>query len=69
MLIERYGISICGGWFSGLLLSGEIEAEKDRIALQLELFKAMGGTLYCLWRNRGTIQGDQSAACQQTEAG
>ena len=26
-VLERYGISVCGGWSSGLLLSSEIEAE------------------------------------------
>src|ERR671916_1603399 len=31
-VLAKYGISVCGGWFSGLLLGGDIEAEKDRIA-------------------------------------
>ena len=32
---------VCGGWFSGLLLDGDIAAEKDRIRPQMELFKAV----------------------------
>ena len=60
-VLERYGISVCGGWFSGLLLSGEIEAEKDRVAAQLELFKAMGAPCIVYGETAGTIQGDQSA--------
>ena len=60
-VLERYGISVCGGWFSGLLLSSEIEAEKDRIAPQLELFKAMGAPCIVYGETAGTIQGDQSA--------
>ena len=35
-ILSKYGISVCGGWFSGLLLEGDIEAEKDRIAQQLD---------------------------------
>ena len=60
-VLERHGISVCGGWFSGLLLSSEIEAEKDRIAPQLELFKAMGAPCIVYGETAGTIQGDQSA--------
>ena len=39
----------------------EIEAEKDRIAPQLELFKAMGAPCIVYGETAGTIQGDQSA--------
>ena len=41
-ILKRSGMSVCGGWFSGLLLDGDIEREKDRIAAQMELFKAVG---------------------------
>ena len=34
-ILQRFGISVCGGWFSGLLLDGDIEVEKDRIAQQM----------------------------------
>jgi inosose dehydratase len=30
-ILARYGVSVCGGWFSGLLLDGDIEREKGRI--------------------------------------
>ena len=39
-ILKKYGISVCGGWFSGLLLEGDIEVEKDRIAQQMAFFKA-----------------------------
>jgi inosose dehydratase len=29
-ILAKYGISVCGGWFSGLLLDGDIETEKVR---------------------------------------
>ena len=39
-ILSKYGISVCGGWFSGLLLDGDIEVEKERIAQQHAFFKA-----------------------------
>jgi inosose dehydratase len=60
-ILDRYGISVCGGWFSGLLLDGDIEEEKDRIAQQMELFKAVGAPCIVYGETAGTIQGDRSA--------
>lgn len=60
-ILDRYGISVCGGWFSGLLLDGDIEAEKDRIAPQMALFKAMGAPCIVYGETAGTIQGDRNA--------
>ena len=59
-ILEAHGISICGGWFSGLLLDGDIEREKDRIGPQMELFKAMGAPCIVYGETAGTIQGDRS---------
>jgi inosose dehydratase len=60
-ILQRYGISVCGGWFSGLLLEGDIEREKDRIAQQMELFKAVNAPCIVYGETAGTIQGDRSA--------
>lgn len=60
-VLDKYGISICGGWFSGRLLDGDIEAEKDRIAAQMALFKAMGAPCIVYGETAGTIQGERSA--------
>lgn len=59
-VLNRYGISVCGGWFSGLLLDGDIEAEKDRIAGQMALFKAMGAPCIVYGETARSIQGDRS---------
>jgi inosose dehydratase len=59
-ILARYGISICGGWFSGLLLEGEIAAEKDRIAEQLAFFKAAGAPCIVYGETARSIQGDRS---------
>jgi inosose dehydratase len=60
-ILDAYGMSVCGGWFSGLLLDGDIEAEKDRIAAQMALFKATGAPCIVYGETAGTIQGDRGA--------
>ena len=58
-ILARYGISICGGWFSGLLLDGEIEAEKDRIGEQMAFFKAAGAPCVVYGETARSIQGER----------
>lgn len=53
-------ISVCGGWFSGLLLDGDISAEKDRIAEQMEFFKAAAAPCIVYGETARSIQGDRS---------
>ncbi len=60
-VLQRFGMSVCGGWFSGLLLDGEVEAEKDRVAAQMALFKAVGAPCIVYGETAGTIQGDRAA--------
>ena len=59
-ILDRHGMSVCGGWFSGLLLDGDIEAEKDRIAEQMALFKAVHAPCIVYGETAGTIQGDRN---------
>lgn len=58
-ILKESGMSVCGGWFSGLLLDGEIGSEKDRIAQQMQLFKAVGAPCIVYGETAGTIQGDR----------
>ncbi len=58
-ILDRYGISVCGGWFSGLLLDGDIEAEKDRIREQMEFFIAAGAPCIVYGETARSIQGDR----------
>jgi inosose dehydratase len=60
-ILKKYGISVCGGWFSGLLLDGDIEVEKERIARQMAFFKAAGAPCIVYGETAGTIQGDRNA--------
>ncbi|MBB6469122.1 inosose dehydratase [Aminobacter lissarensis] len=60
-ILDAHGMRVCGGWFSGLLLDGDIEAEKDRIAAQMALFKAVGAPCIVYGETAGSIQGDRNA--------
>jgi inosose dehydratase len=59
-ILAKYGISVCGGWFSGLLLDGDIEAEKDRIRPQMDFFKAAGAPCIVYGETARSIQGDRT---------
>ncbi len=60
-ILNGYDMRICGGWFSGLLLEGDLEAEKDRAAELLELFTTMGAPSFAYGEVSGSIQGERSA--------
>ena len=60
-VLSQYGTSVCGGWFSGELLTGDLEREKDRISAQMALFKAMEAPCIVYGETAGTIQGDRTA--------
>jgi inosose dehydratase len=59
-ILDRFGIAVCGGWFSGLLLDGDIEAEKDRIRKQMDFFIAAKAPCIVYGETARTIQGDRS---------
>ena len=59
-ILRAVDVTLCGGWFSGLLLDGDIAAEKDRIRPQMELFKAMKAPCIVYGETAGTIQGDRT---------
>ena len=56
-ILARYHISVCGGWFSGLLLDGDIEREKDRIRAQMDFFIAAGAPCIVYGETARSIQG------------
>ena len=60
-ILDAHRMRVCGGWFSGLLLDGDLEAEKDRICEQMALFKALGAPCLVYGETAGTIQGDRGA--------
>ena len=64
-ILDRHGISVCGGWFSGLLLDGDIEAEKDRIAEQHAFFKAAGAPCIVYGETAQSVQGERQTPLAQ----
>jgi inosose dehydratase len=59
-ILKAHNMSVCGGWFSGLLLDGDMEKEKERIAEQMALFKAVNAPCIVYGECARTIQGDRS---------
>ncbi len=59
-ILDRHGISVCGGWFSGMLLDGDIEAEKDRIAEQHAFFVAAGAPCIVYGEVARSVQGERN---------
>src|SRR5215468_10705869 len=41
-LLDTHGLRLVSGWFSGRLLDGSVEHEKERMERQLATFKALG---------------------------
>lgn len=60
-ILARYGISVAGGWFSGLLLDGDIEREKDRIRAQMDFFIAAKAPCIVYGETARSIQGIRAA--------
>ncbi|MGO4855446.1 myo-inosose-2 dehydratase [Phaeovulum sp. W22_SRMD_FR3] len=58
-ILNRHGISVCGGWFSGLLLDGDIEVEKERIAQQHAFFKAANAPCIVYGETARSVQGER----------
>jgi len=56
-LLERYGLRLVSGWFSGLLRHGTVAEEKRRIAEQLRLYQKMGCPVMVYAETTGTVQG------------
>ncbi|GLO69670.1 myo-inosose-2 dehydratase [Phaeobacter inhibens] len=64
-VLDKHGMSVCGGWFSGLLLDGDIEVEKDRIAEQHAFFKAAGAPCIVYGETARSVQGERHTPLAQ----
>ncbi|HFD15088.1 MAG TPA: myo-inosose-2 dehydratase [Rhodospirillales bacterium] len=56
-LLDRYGLALVGGWFSGELRARSLEEEKARIADHLRLLRAMDASVVVYAETTGTVQG------------
>jgi len=59
-ILRKFRISICGGWFSGMLLDGDMEAEKDRIHRQMDFFTAAKAPCIVYGEVARSIQGERT---------
>ena len=59
-ILNRYGISVCGGWFSGTILDGDLAANQDRIRAQMAFFIAAGAPCIVYGEVARSVQGDRS---------
>lgn len=59
-ILDEYGMSVCGGWFSGLLLDGDMAAEQDRIAQQMAFFIAAGAPCIVYGETARSVQGQRA---------
>ena len=64
-VLKRHGIAVCGGWFSGLLLDGDLAVEKDRIAQQMAFFKAADAPCIVYGETARSVQGERNTPLSQ----
>lgn len=58
-ILKSHGLKLVSGWFSGHLLDGSVEKEKERMRQQLETFKALDAPLLVYAETTGSVQGQQ----------
>jgi len=60
--LESHDLNLASGWYSGTLLDNDLEAEKEQVAAQLELFCDLNAPCLVYGETAGTIQNVRSAA-------
>ena len=56
-ILERHGLALVSGWYSGELLRNSVEEEKRRAQGQVELFRELGAFAFVYGETAGSIQG------------
>jgi len=64
-ILAKYNMQVCGGWFSGDLLTGDIEQEKERIEQQLQFFKAADAPCIVYGEVSGSVQSKRDKTLSQ----
>lgn len=61
--LEAHGLRLASGWYSGTVLDApdDLAEEKDKVAAQLELFRALGAACLAYGETAGTIQNKRNA--------
>jgi inosose dehydratase len=62
-ILKAHGLKLASGWYSGTVLDApdDLAAEKDKVAGQLELFRALGAACLAYGETAGTIQNRRDA--------
>lgn len=62
-ILEAHGLLLASGWYSGTVLDApeDLSEEKERVAPQLELFRALGAACLAYGETAGTIQNKRGA--------
>ena len=60
-LLQRHGLQLASGWFSGLLRRGTVQQEMMRMRAQLETFAALGTTVLFYAETTDSVQGQFDA--------
>lgn len=55
--LDRYGVTLCGGWCSGSLMTASLAQEKDNIRQQVEQFAALEAPCIVYAECSNTVQG------------
>jgi inosose dehydratase len=58
-ILEKHRLSLVSGWFSGELLQGSLEREKDRMAAQMATFKSLAAPVLIYAETSGSVQARQ----------
>ncbi|HYM98311.1 MAG TPA: myo-inosose-2 dehydratase [Aestuariivirgaceae bacterium] len=64
-ILAKHSLSLVSGWFSGELLSGSTEREKDRMAAQIATFRALGAPILIYAETSGSVQARQDTGISQ----
>ena len=64
-ILKAADVTLCGGWYSGTLVNGDMPENKDRIAPMIELFKAVNAPCIVYGEVGLSIQGDRKKPLAQ----
>jgi inosose dehydratase len=59
-LLDRYGLDLIGGWYSGSLLLRDADAEIAALQDHLALLKAMGSTVFVFAETSNAVHGNRA---------
>ena len=64
-IFDKYKMQVCGGWFSGDLLAGSFEVEKERVEAQLQFFKEAKAPCLVYGEVSGSVQSKRDKTISQ----